>query len=118
LCQDKLAEDRFRRLAEEAEVMCHGMTSKVIPFPPPITAPKDDVLNFYFDAATVKLETGRVPGQIFKRQGGPNFGKATPRSYCTASETGRRRCIGAFPFLVHLTYAWLPSAALAALTPP
>jgi hypothetical protein len=24
--------------------MCHGMNSKVIPFPPPIAAPKDDVL--------------------------------------------------------------------------
>jgi hypothetical protein len=24
--------------------MCHGMTSNVIPFPPPITAPKDDLL--------------------------------------------------------------------------
>ena len=24
--------------------MCHGMTSKVIPFPPAIAAPKDDLL--------------------------------------------------------------------------
>jgi hypothetical protein len=44
-------------LAEEEEVMCHGMTSKVIPFPPPIAAPKDDVLLIVRRRVVMKVGT-------------------------------------------------------------
>lgn len=46
-----------------------------------------------FDAATVKLETGRVPGQIFKRQGGPG-----------TSDPGR--ILYRLPLLQLLAVAW------------
>ena len=35
--------------------MCHGMTSKVIPFPPGIAAPKDDLLLVVRRSVVIKV---------------------------------------------------------------
>ena len=35
--------------------MCHGMTSKVIPFPPAIAAPKDDLLLTVRRSVVIKV---------------------------------------------------------------
>ena len=35
--------------------MCHGMTSKVIPFPPAIAAPKDDLLLIVRRSVVIKV---------------------------------------------------------------